>query len=82
MAPPPNGDDDTSSGSSRFPPRRCPACRGHEGIPCELCNGTTFETRVVSRFKAAAYLANHPEIRDTPGEFPSVFPPPKDGESK
>jgi hypothetical protein len=80
-----NGDDDPpSSGSgnqsSQFPPRVCPKCRGRD-IPCDLCNGTTPETRVVSRFKAAAFLSSHPEYHDTPEEFPATKPPRDDGEA-
>jgi len=56
--------------SSQFPPRLCPQCRGRE-IPCDLCK----ESRKVSHFLAAVWLSEHPEIRTTPGEFPSVRPP-------
>lgn len=80
-----NGDDPSGkdpSQSARFPARRCPKCRGHD-IPCDLCNGTTPETRFVSHFKAAVWFTEHPEIKDTPSEFLSVRPPPDDGsESK
>jgi hypothetical protein len=41
-------------------------------VPCNLCNGTTPETRMVSRFKAAAWLSEHPELHDTPAEFSAV----------
>ena len=71
----PNGDD--PQGSSRFPPRVCPQCRGHE-IPCDLCGGD----RVVSRFKAAAWLSSHPEVKDSPGEMPATQLPDPDDKGK
>lgn len=67
------GDDPPSSGSSgssAFPPRKCPKCKGYD-LPCDLCGGG----RVISRFKAAAYYLSHPEIRETPEDFPAVRPP-------
>jgi hypothetical protein len=70
----PNGDGgngDDPSQSAQFPARLCPKCRGRD-IPCDLCNGTTPETRFVSHFKAAAYFIDHPEIRKTPADFPAV----------
>jgi hypothetical protein len=79
-----NGDDangDDASQSGRFPARRCPKCRGHD-IPCDLCHGTTPETRFVSHFKAAMWFVDHPEIKDTPSEFLSVRPPRDDDKEK
>jgi hypothetical protein len=57
----PNGDDDPQS--QQFPARKCPKCRG-QNIPCDLCHGSTPETRVVSHFKAAAWFMDHPETSD------------------
>jgi hypothetical protein len=72
----PNGEDGPDSkDSGRFPGRLCPKCRGHD-ILCDLCGGA----RVISRFKAAAWFSENPEIRDTPSEFPSVPPPKPSGD--
>jgi hypothetical protein len=43
-------------------------------VPCDLCHGTDVATRRVSHFKAAAWLSEHPELHDTPVEFPAVKP--------
>lgn len=68
-----NGDDPSQSG--QFPSRLCPKCRGRDFV-CDLCRGHDLESRRVSHFKAAAYLLDHPELHDTPPEFPSVHSPP------
>ena len=60
---PANGDDPSSGQSGRFPARRCPKCKGLD-VPCDLCRGTSPETRVVSHFKAAAWFVDHPELVD------------------
>lgn len=64
------GDEPPSHQSAQFPPRTCPKCRGIVDILCDLCHGN----RVVSRFVAAAWLSAHPEIHDTPADFPAVSP--------
>ena len=74
-----NGDD--PSQSAQFPPRPCPKCLQKNQL-CDLCNGDSPETRVVSRFKAAAWLSSHPELHDTPPEFPRVIPPSRDGKGE
>lgn len=75
-----NGDDPSSgdpSHSAQFPARRCPKCRGRD-IPCDLCHGTTPESRFVSHFKAAAWFSEHPEVKITPADFPAVKQPPNE----
>lgn len=56
--------------SERFPASQCPKCLGRD-IPCNLCD----EKRVISPFKAAAWLADHPGwVHDTEPEMPAVRP--------
>ena len=57
--------------SSQYPSRLCPKCLGRD-VPCDLCHGTDEATRRVGHFKAAAWLSGHPELHDTPAEFPAV----------
>jgi hypothetical protein len=66
----PNGEE--LPDSAQYPPRLCPKCRGLKTIACDLCDPVT---RMCGYFKAAAWLSNHPELHDTPPEFPATREP-------